>query len=299
MKSNRPASEAATADALGALLSDTAPVSTKECSDDALKRTLSRVLFLSVYAIVTLYVFVLAPLYVRFANDILYMTTGLPDLLSLLLALLDIAVFAIAYAVILYGVYRLPMRRVRGLLLIYGGAILYRNVVNLVMTYLTDGIPVKDEIGFDLISVLSYIVLEALQCALVVFIAHKVISNMRKQEEIRLAAAVKLKKQQYTPLLESFPFDRLFSFRRPVQKAAFLIALVPMGVKVLSRIVYDLGIGLPTSLSEVLVMLLYYGADIVGYGLVLYALMLLMLSAFNKKDSAFAAPETEEEKISL
>ena len=299
MKSNRPAAEAATPDALSELLTDTVQAPTEIRRNDQLRRTLSRVLFLLVYALVTLYVFVLAPLYVRFANDILYMTTGLPDLLSLLLAVLDIAVFAIAYAVILYAVYRLPMRRVRSLLLIYGGAILYRNVVNLVMTYLTDGIPVAEEIGFDLASVLAYIVLESLQCGLVVFIAHKVISAMKKQEEIRLAAAMKLKKKQYTPLLSSFPFDRLFSFRRPVQKAAFLIALVPMGVKVLSRIVYDLGIGLPTSLSEVFVMLLYYTADIVGYGLVLYGAMIFLLSAFHKKDEAAGVPTEEEPKVEL
>lgn len=298
MKSNRPATEAATPCALSELLTDTVQAPT-EGRDDQIKRILSRVLFLSVYAIVTLYVFVLAPLYVRLANDVLYMTTVLPDLLSFLLAVLDIAVFAIAYAVILYAVYRLPMRRVRNLLLIYGGAILYRNVVNLVMTYLTDGIPVKDEIGFDLVSVLAYIILESLQCGLVVFIAHKVISAMKKQEEIRLAAAIKLNKKQYTPLLESFPFDRLFSFRRPVQKAAFLIALVPMGVKVLSRIVYDLGIGLPTSLAEVAVMLLYYTADIVGYGLVLYGAMIFLLSAFHKKDAGSGTPTAKEPKSEL
>ena len=297
MKSQHPSTGESSLDALNELTNDSSV--TESVRDKKTKTLLMRVLFISVYALVTLYIFLLAPLYVRLANDILYMTTVWPDLLNLLLSIADIAIFAVSYAVILYTVYRFPLRRVRGVLLVYGGSILYRNVGNLVMTYLVDGIPVKDEISFDLFSVLAYVVLEALQCAVVVYISHTVISMMKKQEEIRIAAALKLSKKSYKPLVESFPFDRLFSFQRPVQKAAFLIALVPMGVKVLSRIVYDIGIGLPADFAEVAVMLLYYGADIVGYGLVLYALMLLLLSALNKKDSAFVEPEAEEEKIEL
>ena len=229
MKSHDPRTEEASLEALNELIHDSPAATTESARDQKTKSLLKRFLGISVYAIVTLYVFLLAPLYVRLANDILYMSTLWPDLLNLLLSVADIAVFAIAYAVILFAIYRFPMRHVRGILLIYGGSILYRNLGNLLMTYLVDGIPVKDEISFDLFSVLAYIVLEALQCGLVVYISHKVISMMKKQEEIRIAAALKLSKKNYKPLVDSFPFDRLFSFKRPVQKLAQVsLAFTPL-----------------------------------------------------------------------
>ena len=160
------------------------------------------------------------------------------------------------------------------------------------MTFATDGVPT--DVSEDLLTALIYIILELLQCALVVLIASTILFRAKRREEIRIEAAKRAKKE-YSPYAEYFPFSKLLNFKNPIQKAAFWVASVPMLVKIGSRLIYDIWFTVMYGFYEggidILWMLLYYSLDVIGYGVIVYFTLLLLLSHFHKKDTMLLQSE--------
>lgn len=249
--------------------------------DRALFKRMLLLLSLSLFVLISLYVFVIAPFFVKTANHVLYMGTWIPEILSTLLSTVDILVFGIFYGGLLYALYRFKTQTTFAFLLVYIGVILYKYVGNLLMTYATDGIP-KSGISFDLLSVGFYIFLELIQTGIVFLIASTIIRKAREREEIRFVAAKKAGKE-YNPSCEILPFTRLLNFRNPLQRTAFWMAFVPMTVHVLQRLLSDVFqtivegfYGNP--LIDILWMLVYYTLDIIAYGVVVYFIEILLVS---------------------
>ena len=258
-----------------------------------LSRSMLLVLSLSLFVLISLYIFLFAPLYVLFANDVLYQSTVLPEVFSLCSALVDILVFSSFYGILLYSIYRFSLKKSVPLIAIYGIGIFYKNVGNILMTFATDGVP--SDATEDLLTALIYIMLELLQGALVVVIGTVTLYHAQSREKIRKDAALRAKKE-YVPLAEFFPFSTLLNFKNPIQKAAFWMASVPMFVKIGSRLIYDVWYTVMNGfagIADILWMLLYYTLDILGYGLIVYFVMLLLLSHFNKKDLTLSSEPTE------
>lgn len=276
----------------------------KTPADRKLARRLSLFLSFSLFVLISLYIFVFAPLYIYFVNDVLYMGTVLPEVFSLLSSLADIFIFGIFYGVILYVIHRFSLKASVHLLLIYGGGILYKNVGNLLMTYITDGLPT--DVLPDLLNTVLYLGLELLQTAGVVTIAALLVMGAKKREAIRKEAAVKTHKV-YTPSSEYLPFSKILNFKNPLQKAAFWMAAVPMLVKVVSRLIYDVWFtmmyGFYEGWIDILWMVLYYSLDIVGYGVAVYFIMIFVMTHFHtpkgrrKDKTAESAPESLLDKI--
>lgn len=256
-------------------------------TERTLYKKITMFFFLSCFVLITAYIGAFAPLYIYFANDILYMGTLLPELFSILSSAIDILVFAVVYGTSIYVIYRFTARRIVRLPVIYGALILYKNIGNLIVTYITDGLPSKSILP-DLLNIGIYILLECLQYAVVLLIAGTILTNARRREEIRKDAAMRAKKT-YTPKTESFPFSKVLSFKNPIQKALFWVAFVPMAVRVASRIWYDIWFfiqyGLYDGLMDILWMILYYSMDILSYGVLVYFLIMLLLLQLQKADA--------------
>lgn len=261
----------------------------KPIAERALSRRLALLLSISLFLLTSLYVFVFAPLYIFFANDVLYMSTVLPEVFSLLSAATDVLVFGIFFGVFLYSVYRLSLKGSIPLIVIYGVAFLYKNVGNLLMTFATDGIP-KDFVG-DILTTAFYLLLEALQCAVVVTVASVTVLNAKKRDEIRRNASAEIGKP-YEPA-SYLPFRKLVDRTNPLQRAALRMALVPMLVKVASRLLYDIWFtvmyGFYDGLVDVLWMVLYYSLDVVGYGVIVYFTVILLVSHLGESEAKRAA----------
>ena len=263
--------------------------------DRAIFKKMMLLLSLSLFSLITLYILVLAPLYVRFSSDVLYMGTVLPEIFSILLSAIDILVFGIFYGVLLYGIYRFSLKISLPILYLYVGAVLYKNVGNLLMTYITDGF--SSEILTDLLNILIYILLELIQTAVIVLIPTLLLRRAKEQEEVRKNAAADAKKP-YVPVYEYFPFSRLLNFKNPIQKSAFWMAFVPMIVHVLQRAYYDVFYTIVEGfygnpLVDILWMLLYYTIDIVAYGIIVYFIEILLLQHLHRTDEQKKAISAE------
>ena len=268
-------------------------------TDRALLKRLTILLSVSLFVLISLYVFLFAPLYIFFANDVLYMSTVLPELLSVLSSLVDIFVFGIFYGTLLYAIYRFTLKKSFHLIIIFGGAVFYKNVGNLLMTFITDGFPI-DPLP-DFLNTAIYLILEILQCIAVIAIGTVILTRAGMHERIRMDAAKSAGKLYTAP--EYFPFAKLVNFKNPIQKAAFWMASVPMLVKTLSRAGYDVWFtvmyGFYDGWIDILCMLLYYSLDVIGYGIVVYFIVIYILTHFHAVEKKLRKEEAETTSDSL
>jgi hypothetical protein len=80
------------------------------------------------------------------------------------------------------------------------------------------------------------------------------------------------------------PFDKLYTSSNPLQKASLLTGILLASIKVLTRVVYDIGYGAPTSILDLLRMIVYYLSDVL-ICVVIYLVSLLLIMYFDKKDN--------------
>lgn len=80
-------------------------------------------------------------------------------------------------------------------------------------------------------------------------------------------------------IADCLPIENLLSIQKPLPKLCFFSALIPAGLKILSRLYYDIFFwGLPQDATDWLLMATYYVVDIatlfIGYFVLLYVLQL-------------------------
>jgi len=266
-------------------------------TDRALFKKMLLLLSLSLTVLISLYIFVFAPLYVWLSNDVLYMGTVLPDVFEVLCSTVDILVFGLSYGVILFALYRFPFKKALVLVYVYIASIFYKYVGNLLMTYITDGVP-KSGVFSDLLNVGFYILLELLQAGIVLLIGAKILTTAKQRESIRLEAAKKAQ-ISYEPSAEYLPFSRLLNLKNPLQGAAFWMAFVPMIVHVLQRVYFDILLTVSNGfygnpLIDILWMLLYYTLDVVAYGVIVYFIEILLVSKLGDVGQRLDNPSEDE-----
>ena len=92
-------------------------------------------------------------------------------------------------------------------------------------------------------------------------------------------------------IADCFPIAGFFNFGNPITKLCFFSALIPSGLKLLSRLYYDIFFwGLPTDAAEWILLATYYVADIASFvigWLVLQYLLQLLYTFETKKRIEF------------
>ena len=84
---------------------------------------------------------------------------------------------------------------------------------------------------------------------------------------------------------DALPVQQLFDIKQPLPKLCFFAALIPAGIKLLSRLYYDIFFwGLPEDVSEGLLMTTYYIGDVASL-LVGYFVLLYLLQTFYTKET--------------
>ena len=81
------------------------------------------------------------------------------------------------------------------------------------------------------------------------------------------------------PLL---PFKRLFDLSNPLLASAFASGAVMALAKIATRVIYDIYVGLPSSLVDLLWMVVYYLLDVFT-GLVIYAVSVICFTKIYEK----------------
>lgn len=243
----------------------------------------------------SLYCFVFAPLNVRFSNDVLYMYTALPVVMELLYNISEIIAISVGYAVVIYGIYRFGIKKIKGAFVIYITAAFLKYFANTVMSWIFSGVETNAVLS-DILMILIYTLVESAQLAIVTFFAYRIIGNFGKKYDTAFAAAKKLHEPYPEKDSMVYPFSRLLDRKNPVLNSALAGGVVIAASKVLMRVWYDVFYtiinGLPSGAGEILLMLCYYLFDVVS-GVLCYFVITFMLMKFFDMYLRYSSEENE------
>ena len=237
------------------------------------QKKLSLLMLLGSFGLFALISLVLTPLYSLSNSDILFSTTVIPELLRTTIDLLEVCVFAVSFSILLFSVF-LQYRTTR-LTVLYLGAILFRRIAVLAVTLVFNG-----AIGAeDLFSSITNLLLESLLVLFVLWIARARKNRLNQQlaEFSKASALFSSDAPEKPDPLRLFPFKKLYSKENPIQSCVLWIGVLLSALKVLSRLIFDIGYGAPTDIWEVLLMLVYYLSDLL-IGVIFYVLSVLFLT---------------------
>ncbi len=244
--------------------------------DQIAYKKLSRLLLLWTFGLSALFV-ILARIYTVSCSDIVLMYTAWPEVLEILINLLECTVFAIAFAVFIYTAYRIPRCGLWKFFVIYSGSVLFKYIGNYFVTWITDTGMSVDYLLHNLTYILIYTAMELAQAALVFLIVLKTMKAYHAFVERQTRIAASLPGAEVTVRTYAYPFSKLISLKNPLQKNAFWSGGIVALFKVISRAIYDISYGMPTSITDAFWMIIYYLWDLfIGFAVCLLITYLLM-----------------------
>ncbi len=220
----------------------------------------------------------LGMVYSTVSNNIVYMNSFLMYAIEIGLQILDVALYSVVFAFFVYAISCYGTRPSMPFFASYAILTALRRVASLLLELWISGAIGADDIS----SVIVYFVLDILTALVVVAIAAHEFKRYREYlmewKKLRRSAG-----EDTTPPLLC-PFEKVFSKQNPLQVCALKVGILLSAVKIISRIIFDLYIGAPTGVVDLLVMIIYYLSDIL-IGVVVYAAMLAIFSRLAKKES--------------
>ncbi len=215
--------------------------------------TLSSLIFSAIYI-------VLCAAYNLILSDIVYSASVLPIAVELLVALCDLCAYGVCFSILIYSIYRSGVKSSMPILLIYSGVLLIENLLNITLEHVIFGTGWQID---GLIYVLIIWLFEVLLALAVLLIARFSLKN-KKDKDIT--------------------FNKLYSKENPLQLAALIVALLISAIKVISRLIFDIGYGAPADIVDLLWMLAAYSSDIISGGIV-YIVSIFAAKKLYNKDS--------------
>ena len=230
--------------------------------------------------------FVLAPIYIKYASDIMYAEAWWVYLLYYLTeeGLMDLVVFAVCYPATIYAVWQAGLKQAIRVPISFALITLGRFIANFFMTSIVDGaLPNAGEFfSFDLPYIGVLYLLEMLQYALVILLTVLVKRRYeRKREEVALLSAA----DATAPTSTLFAFTRLLSVKNPVQLSALLMATVLFVLRVAQHQIYQYTLYMTSGYTDGFVIMALDLISDIFVAVIAYFVALLLLSRFYRKDT--------------
>lgn len=232
-------------------------------------------------ACVALLSVIYTPIYLLLSSNVLWRNSVLLFLLTELVdPLIDFSFYWGSFAFLIYIYLRFGKKQIKDFVIVYASAVAARYFLTLFVGYLLMSFPKwKTFLGEELPSALFSIAMDALQmlgvllltelCCRRPMMASKTYTKGREGQEL---------------LADCFPLEGLFDLKKPIAKLCFFASLIPAGLKLLSRLYYDIFFwGLPTEPAEWLLLVTYYIGDIATW-LIGYFVLLYLLQTFYTKE---------------
>lgn len=245
-----------------------------------IKSVLLRYVILSALIFWGLSSLILSPLYVVTASDVLYSQTNIPEIFDLLIQICDIAVYSLCFSTIVYSIYKFKLAGSVNIIMTYCASSFIRYTINIVMTVIMDGSISASE---DVIVNMLYFILDSLIALTVALISNSIFSKFKKNISVieKANTVLRVKNESIKNIL--FPFTKIYCASNPFQRSALIIGIILSLIKISTRFIYDLYIGIPTSIIDGVWMAVYYISDILICAIV-YLISLLVFTRLNNKD---------------
>jgi len=225
--------------------------------DDNKKALRKKLYLFSAITLATLYTLnglVVFPIYIGVLNDVMYEGSALIDILRNLRRLLDMVAVSIAYATMIYGIYRFTFSQLKGNVGIFIGALLYKYALSVMVVWFSEGcIPTTWLI--EIFYVLLDGIVEILQLAIVLTAVSSMISRHWRAVEY----CQKIGKADLIP--EILPFKKFYGKENCLLKSVLTSSLVISLTLLIKRAIKD--ILTIEKILDPLLMIVAYLAEIV------------------------------------
>lgn len=246
--------------------------------DNLISKRLFRTILFIIYPTYILHSLVISPAFTTLSSDA-GVDRIFPVALYFISVLIDIFAFFLAFAVIVYGVLNIPLKRMKSTLIIIFLAPLFKYLLKWFISFWIDGIPNIDNLVIDLYTLGISYVLETIQFALVL-VASILIAKKYRNRCLMEQKKSALSQKTSDVDLSLMPFKKFISLKNPLQLGAIFSSLVIVAGRVYARLVNDLSykyeltsINQYLSLLEPYVLVLIVG--VIGYFFMLFVYMSL------------------------
>ncbi len=239
-----------------------------------------------IFALTLFYAAVCTPLFLFFSSNILFDGSVLPLLWDVLMGACNYLFYWGSFAFLLFLGARYSLGQCRAFFMIYAGAVLFRYTANLLAGYIVMGLPTWSTFASsDLPYLLFDIAMDLVLMAIAAVIFHSIVDKT----PLRIAAEGDMMQTEVTECSRVRLWcnsQGLYDKNNALHRTAVWYGVIPAAVQMLSRIIYDISYGAPTSGIDLMWMIVYYVSDIlcafIGY-LVILLLLNSLLSRFYRK----------------
>lgn len=203
------------------------------------------------------------PIYLLLSSNVVWRGSVVLFLMTELVEpLIDFFFYWGSFAFLIYIHLRFERKQIRYFAIIYVAAVALRYLLTMFVGFLMMSFPSADAFwGEELPSALFSIGMDVLQGAVVLVLAEFCCRRVL----MRLKAYSKGAEGEEM-IADCFPIAGFFNFGSPITKLCFFSALIPSGLKLLSRLYYDIFFwGLPTDATEWILLATYYISDIASF----------------------------------
>ncbi len=221
--------------------------------------------------------FIYTPVYLLLSSNVLWRGSIVLFLWTELIGpLMDFSFYWGSFAFLIYIYLRFGKGQIKPFAIIYAAAVAARYIITVVVNFALMSFPGWDVLlGEELLSALFSIGMDALQMLGVLLL-----TEFCCRRPLMTAKTYSKGKEGEEMIGDCLPITNFLNIKNPLTKLCFFSALIPAGVKLLSRLYYDIFFwGLPQDASEWLLVATYYIGDIasflIGYFVLLYLLQTL------------------------
>lgn len=254
-----------------------------ELKDERLKKRLFRIILFIAFPAYIIHSCVTSPLYTVFASDVALQSYSL--IFDVLNDLIDLFVFFLGYATVIYGIYRLSLKKIKTTFYFAMLAPVFKYLLKLAVSPIVDGILDFNDLLIGLYSFGISGVLEITQFLAVIFASKAYIDRHKKMEEIVSKASKTVGSADGAPDLSVLPFKKIFNLKNPLQRSAFISSVIVSAVRIVMLLINDISKGIyAVDLGGYLILIGGYLLEIV-IGVIGYMFMLYVFITLGQKEN--------------
>ena len=207
-------------------------------TDHGMKRWLSAALAIATFGTFLLMTFGFNLLYNICNSDIILYTSILPEILTVLIDLCEVAVYAVSFSIILFALFlRMPSV---GLVWLYVSASFFRRICDLAVALILNHSLNMGDVFLNGL----YFLFDVLLVWGLFWIAHVRAQRYYKRLVLKSKASALFGSQESAPALPEiealYPFKKIYSKENPLQGCALTVSIILSAVKVFDRILFDI-----------------------------------------------------------
>ncbi|MBQ7337254.1 MAG: hypothetical protein IJW40_02245 [Clostridia bacterium] len=217
--------------------------------------------FITACILYAIYALVLLPLSNLFGSNIVFQGTMLYEIAVFLITVIELAVFCLAFANTISARYLYGARAAVRCVLLFAAATAIRYVATFFVSWRMEGLDLSD-LMFELLFLVIYVLLDVTQVAIVLVVTHLLLRREDEIYSVRTRALLASQQPLSDRVLHGMTSRSIFALRGPIHIATLISGGVVLFVRVVGRIIYDVGYGAPTDTADLLWMIFYYVTDI-------------------------------------